>query len=285
MALHTCPSASLRLWLASTSALSLSRRSVAAAAADEPVNADGVSLEGIYKRLKIEILDLDEGIIGLESRDPAFGIEIVRGLVLIGDVGGNAAESGLINTGDTLTYVGNEAARDMTRVEGQDYDTTVAALGKYADLAEITLVLKRLVQRKTLEVTFETPTAYAEDGTAVEWGGQGVQMLAGSNLRSEMIRRDIPVYDAKTRRFDQPYATGNCGGEGICGTCFVEVQEGAELLSPPDGLENMVMRNLPRRWRLSCRTVVGGKNEAGQVRLRSIPQSAYVAERKRDTRS
>lgn len=32
------------------------------------------------------------------------------------------------------------------------------------------------------------------------------------------------VYDPKTLRYDQPYATGNCAGEGICGTCFVEVR-------------------------------------------------------------
>lgn len=32
------------------------------------------------------------------------------------------------------------------------------------------------------------------------------------------------VYDPKTLRFDQPYATGNCAGEGTCGTCFVEVR-------------------------------------------------------------
>ena len=34
------------------------------------------------------------------------------------------------------------------------------------------------------------------------------------------------VYDPKTLRYDQPYATGNCAGEGTCGTCFVEVGVG-----------------------------------------------------------
>lgn len=29
----------------------------------------------------------------------------------------------------------------------------------------------------------------------------------------------LPVYDRRTPRFDQPYITGNCAGEGICGTC------------------------------------------------------------------
>lgn len=35
------------------------------------------------------------------------------------------------------------------------------------------------------------------------------------------------VYDPKTLRYDQPYATGNCAGEGTCGTCFVEVRPSA----------------------------------------------------------
>jgi hypothetical protein len=44
----------------------------------EPQNPDGVTLEGVYRRLKLEVLDLDEGVVGIESRDPRFGIEIVK---------------------------------------------------------------------------------------------------------------------------------------------------------------------------------------------------------------
>eukprot|EP00953_Heterococcus_sp_UTEX-ZZ885_P032952 17178-Heterococcus_DN1.PRE.2 len=45
---------------------------------EEPQNPDGVTLEGVYRRLKLEVLDLDEGVVGIESRDPRFGIEIVK---------------------------------------------------------------------------------------------------------------------------------------------------------------------------------------------------------------
>ncbi|CAN0412615.1 unnamed protein product, partial [Ectocarpus sp. 13 AM-2016] len=67
------------------------------------------------------------------------------------------------------------------------------------------------------------------------------------------------VYDPRTKRFDQPYATGNCAGEGTCGTCFVEVQQGADLLTSPDQEELMLLSrgNLPVRWRLSCKVIVG----------------------------
>jgi hypothetical protein len=44
----------------------------------EPQNSDGITLEGVYRRLKLEVLDLDEGAVGIESRDPQFGIEIVK---------------------------------------------------------------------------------------------------------------------------------------------------------------------------------------------------------------
>eukprot|EP00953_Heterococcus_sp_UTEX-ZZ885_P032951 17178-Heterococcus_DN1.PRE.1 len=138
-----------------------------------------------------------------------------RGLVLVGGVSGNAEATGLISIGDTLTYVGKEP-RDMTRVEGQDWDSTVDALSKYSEEETVTLVLKRLVKRQALTVTFETPGSYDDQGLVAQWGSRDVEMLAGSNLRGEMIRRDIPVYDERTKRFDQPYATGNCAGEGIC---------------------------------------------------------------------
>lgn len=39
-------------------------------------------------------------------------------------------------------------------------------------------------------------------------------MLAGSNLRKEMLRQGFSVYDKKTKRFDQPYVQGDCAGEG-----------------------------------------------------------------------
>lgn len=51
------------------------------------------------------------------------------------------------------------------------------------------------------------------------------------------------VYDPKTLRYDQPYATGNCAGEGICGTCFVEVRSKAIV-------ETIFFSLSARSWRL-----------------------------------
>lgn len=54
---------------------------------------------------------------------------------------------------DMLCYLGREP-NDMTRVEGFDLDSTMAALTGYAQTNRdsITLVLKRLVKRQTLQV-------------------------------------------------------------------------------------------------------------------------------------
>ncbi|CAM9612160.1 unnamed protein product, partial [Sphacelaria rigidula] len=75
----------------------------------------------------------------------------------------------------------------------------------------------------------------------------------------------------------------NCAGEGICGTCFVEVREGEQLLSPADQEENMLMAQggLPARWRLSCKTIVGRENASGTVKIKAVPQTEWREERQR----
>eukprot|EP00903_Cladosiphon_okamuranus_P015477 g14289.t1 len=254
----------------------------------------GLTLEGVYKRLKLETQGLADGVVGLESKDTDYGIEVVkvqvkrepslglqleevarggdgRGLVLVAGVtpGGNAEASGKIFVGDTLCSAGVEG--DMSRLEALDWDQTVAALGSFAEESEIAIVVKRLVKRESINVQFELPD-----------GSREYDIKAGSNLRGEMMRLDVPVYDPKTLRYDQPYATGNCAGEGTCGTCFVEVQEGADLLTSPDREELMLLSrgNLPVRWRLSCKLIVGKENKTGTVKVKAVPQAEWRSLRK-----
>jgi ferredoxin len=254
---------------------------------------DGLTLEEVYSKLQMIVLDLDDNRTGIESRDAEYGIEVLkkkldmplglkleevaagsdgRGLVLVADcVDGSSAAAAGFTTGDILTWIGDEP-KDMTRIEGVDFDTTLASISNYADRESVTVVAKRLVKRQAVKVIFDVP-----NGEDVE-----TTMLSGSNLRDEMIRKEIPVYDPAAKRFDQPYASGNCGGEGICGTCFVQVKEGAEFLTSPDGIEQMALRKYPARWRLSCRTVVGKDNEKdAKVTFRAVPTSALKAEAKR----
>ncbi|NJK63667.1 MAG: (2Fe-2S)-binding protein [Synechococcaceae cyanobacterium SM2_3_1] len=74
----------------------------------------------------------------------------------------------------------------------------------------------------------------------------------GANLRDELTKHDIPVYNGKAE-------TRNCGGNSLCGTCSVLV-EGA--VSPPT-ISERIRLSLPplnnaRGLRLSCQTKVLG---------------------------
>ena len=48
----------------------------------------------------------------------------------------------------------------------------------------------------------------------------------GANLRTALNSQNIKMYDDRTSRFDSPFQTGNCGGDGTCGTCVVAVLAG-----------------------------------------------------------
>lgn len=48
----------------------------------------------------------------------------------------------------------------------------------------------------------------------------------GANLRTALNSQNIKMYDDRTYRFDSPFQTGNCGGDGTCGTCVVAVLSG-----------------------------------------------------------
>ena len=44
----------------------------------------------------------------------------------------------------------------------------------------------------------------------------------------------------------------NCGGVGNCGTCVVNVVEGAELLSERSDAEERKLKKKPDSYRLAC---------------------------------
>ncbi|KAG2383531.1 hypothetical protein C9374_004202 [Naegleria lovaniensis] len=44
-----------------------------------------------------------------------------------------------------------------------------------------------------------------------------IEVPSGSNLRKILLEHNIPLYNGKTQAF-------NCGGNGACGTCAVQVQ-------------------------------------------------------------
>jgi len=254
----------------------------------------------IARKLKLHVLDLEEGVFGFGTNDYKYGLEVVRsevniqpslgldlmemaagfdgrGLVLVSGVHGNAAKASIpIHLGDTLTGV-TVGHSWKERTTGLDYDLTVEAIGKAKEEAakqrtnKISLEFNRLVPRARVQVQ-----VVSSDENMPE---QTIDGLAGENLRELLIRKGVKVYDRKTKRFDTPYATGDCGGEGICGTCLVAVLEDENnILSPRDNLENLITKKRPLNWRASCRAVVGVHNVGGKLKIQTCPQSAFSEE-------
>ena len=73
----------------------------------------------------------------------------------------------------------------------------------------------------------------------------------GANLRLKAIQNDIDIYTLIGKMT-------NCGGNGQCGTCIVEIVEGLENLSPRTDVENRKFKKKPENYRLACQTLVNG---------------------------
>jgi len=87
----------------------------------------------------------------------------------------------------------------------------------------------------------------------VEFLNAGKKVDCGqyANLRKVALLHDIPVY----KGIDE---TVNCQGNGLCGTCVVEVVEGADHLSPMTRREKLRLKGQAANRRLSCQCQVMG---------------------------
>ena len=73
----------------------------------------------------------------------------------------------------------------------------------------------------------------------------------GANLRLKAMQNNIDIYKVFGKMM-------NCGGNGQCGCCVVEVVEGIENLSPRTDTENRFLKKKPENCRLACQTLVNG---------------------------
>lgn len=81
--------------------------------------------------------------------------------------------------------------------------------------------------------------------------GKKVECGQYANLRKTALLHDVEVY----KGIDQKL---NCRGNGLCGTCLVEVVEGGENLSPKTRREQFQLKGKPDNRRLSCQCQVMG---------------------------
>ncbi|KAL7577708.1 hypothetical protein ACA910_015216 [Epithemia clementina (nom. ined.)] len=259
----------------------------------------------IAQRLKLEVFDLDEGVYGFDSQDPMYGLEVIqteislktksdglglvltelagnadgRGLVLISEVAGNAAKASFpIHVGDVITGIRTTDGKFQARTTGLNYEGTVEVIGLAKEAATgpqgdgiLSLQLNRLVKRATIVVQVQDEKG--DFATTIE-------ARAGENLRRLLLRKGVKLYDRRTKRFDMPYATGDCAGEGLCGTCLVAIKSSSsnDCLNPKDNLEALITKGRPMSWRASCRTVVGANNQDASLCIQVKPQSQFSDE-------
>jgi 2Fe-2S iron-sulfur cluster binding domain len=272
----------------------------------------------IARRLKLEVQDFDEGIYGYDSQDHRFGLEVLhttipftatknkdgslegcclgvelremagasdgRGLVLVSAVFGAAASvSPKLQVGDALTGVSVEGTPFRERLIGLNYEGTCEAIARAKEAACELAARNGATTTGPVRVSFEADRLVKRAPVTVEVvepGGNvlSIDALAGENLRRLLQRKQVQIYNPRTKRFDMPFETGNCAGDGLCGTCLVHVDEGMDLLSPRDSFEELITRGRPSSWRTSCRAVVGYENRPGTIRIHTRPQDEFEDE-------
>jgi ferredoxin len=73
----------------------------------------------------------------------------------------------------------------------------------------------------------------------------------GANLREKALQNGIDLYTFTAKLM-------NCGGNGQCATCVVEIVSGLENLSPKTDFEQRKLKKKPENYRLACQTLVNG---------------------------
>ena len=230
-------------------------------------------LDWIAHHLRLKAYDPSNLIYGLESKDSSYGIKTFtvelpiepslgldltevahstlkddhRGLVLVSGIHSlEEPELNLIETGDVITAViVDETFQESTLAV--DFDETMDILERAKAIAKlnkqgtIKLVFNRLVKRETVKVVIEQDwrDIDEEHHQGDPPASTTLEGLAGDNLRLLLMHNHKQVYDDRTVRLDTHLADGtNCGGEGICGTCLVEILDGMDTLNHKSNIEN-----------------------------------------------
>jgi ferredoxin len=102
----------------------------------------------------------------------------------------------------------------------------------------------------------EEPTKPTFTSASANFVNENKEILlsGGANLRVKAVENNIDLYTVMGKMM-------NCGGYGQCGTCVVEIIEGAKNLSPRTAIEERRFKNKPDNYRLACQTLVNGPVE------------------------
>ena len=198
----------------------------------------------------------------IASSDEA-GIVAIEGLVK----GGNGELASVpIEPGDALVSAA-EAGRPETAVslEGLPYDDTIERLVSLDSSVGVDFVLKRLVRMPRAAVRIQFPESEGRESEVI-------YMQPGANLRRTLLASGVKMNDPLARRFDAGVGTGDCGGEGTCCTCAVEVASGGGVLSDQGTQEAQILKRFPR-WRLACKASLGPLEKDEELVIKVTPRN------------
>lgn len=213
--------------------------------------------QGPGAKASIEVIDrlyrsCTETLLVDRRQGGSLGLELFEapsGIVFVGAVREGSVTAGLLLPGDSLIMaegLDSPASEPRYRVamEGAGFDDTIDALGALAGSTYARLTVKRLARRGEITVRVFGPSDEFVTNFTVLSG-------YGANLRTALNSNNLRLYDDSTARFDSPFQTGNCGGEGTCGTCVVAVVQGRESLNDRVRVEDQALKKqgAPPTWR------------------------------------
>ena len=216
--------------------------------------------------LGIQLLEIAGG------REDGLGITVVDGFVEGGCADGSEIMVGDSIAGVTVRKIKRQEQGEKEEVFSIDtecfgYDKTVEALGGLPPAESngevLMLTLKRLRRKPKVLIKLQYPPQQEEPDATIE-------LFAGENLRRALLTRGVKLNDPLSARFDSG-GLGDCGADGTCATCVVNVLDGENLLSPKKTQEAQILKKNPR-WRMACKTIVGYGQQEGEMTMRVNPR-------------
>jgi ferredoxin len=224
------------------------------------------------KGLGLELLEIAGG------RSDGLGIVVINGIVNDG-----IADGSNIMIGDSIAAItvvrkvavqddstgslSEQEERESIECECFGYDKLVDAIVNLpsivGDKERIILTIKRLRRKPKVSIRLQYPPSQNEPDITLE-------LFSGENLRRAMLTRGVKLNDPLSQRFDSG-GMGDCGAEGTCATCVVNIVEGGGLLNPQKIQEAQILAKNPR-WRLACRAIVGYGDQEGTMTVRINPR-------------
>ena len=225
---------------------------------------DGGSIIDVNSDSRLRRIRLPRAL-GIDwGTDLSFSFVYVRDL----EPSGAAALSGEVEVGDQICElipvdVENGEATNLIGAPFDEVMGTFASLGR--DVRDVDLVffrgtkeeLKALCAGDSLSAEDEkiTINVVQNKGSKDEVTRQ-IESKAGCNIRQVLTDNGINVYQSVTR-------WTNCKGKQLCGTCIVNIADGAGSTNRKSLDEASTLRENPDSYRLSCVTFAYGDGEYG----------------------